>query len=106
MPRITPGTMVIILIGAMNRDPDIFPNPDVLDITRDNADHVSFGYGIHYCLGASLARVEADIAISTLLHRFPRLQLTTASLAWRDSPMLRGLKALPVNTKEIKGKFE
>jgi cytochrome P450 len=91
---ITAGTMVMILIGAVNRDPDVFPNPDVLDITRDNAHHVSFGYGIHYCLGAPLARVEASIAIPTLLRRFPCLQLTTAAPSWRDSWVFRGLKEL------------
>jgi cytochrome P450 len=93
---ITPGTMVIILIGAVNRDPAVFSNPDVLDITRDNVHHVSFGYGIHYCLGAPLARVEASIAIPMLLHRFPHLQLTTEAPAWRDSLMFRGLEALPL----------
>jgi cytochrome P450 len=94
--RITPGTMVIILIGAVNRDPAVFSNPDVLDITRDNAHHVSFGYGIHYCLGAPLARVEASIAIPMLLRRFPHLQLTTEAPTWRDSLMFRGLEALPL----------
>ena len=93
---ITPGTMVIILIGAVNRDPNVFPNPDVLDITRNDANHVSFGYGIHYCLGAPLARVEASIAIATLLRRFPHVQLMTESPVWRHSSVFRGLEALPL----------
>ncbi len=94
--RIAPGAMVITLIGAANRDPDAFPNPDVLDIARRGASHVSFGHGIHYCLGAPLARAEASIAITTLLRHFPRLALATASPAWRPAIVLRGLEALPV----------
>ncbi len=99
--RITPGTMAITLVGAANRDPDVFPNPDQLDITRHGASHVSFGYGIHYCLGAPLARAEASIAITTLLRRFPHLQLATASPVWRPSFAFRSLEALPVTTTNV-----
>ncbi|HEY7764454.1 MAG TPA: cytochrome P450 [Aestuariivirgaceae bacterium] len=93
---IAPGTVAIVLVGAANRDPDVFPNPDRLDITRRGASHISFGHGIHYCLGAPLARAEASIAITTLLRRFPRLQLATEPPVWRPALALRGLEALPV----------
>ncbi len=93
---ITPGTVAIVLIGAANRDPEVFPNPDVLDITRSGVSHVSFGHGIHYCLGAPLARAEASIAIPTLLRRFPRLELATESPVWRPTFTFRSLEALPV----------
>jgi pimeloyl-[acyl-carrier protein] synthase len=93
---IAPGTTVIILIGAANRDPDVFPKPDIFDITRNGPHHVSFGHGIHYCLGAPLARAEASIGIATLLRRFSGLELTTEAPAWRDSPLFRGLSTLPL----------
>ena len=94
--RIESGTMVIPLLGAANRDPAVFDNPDALDITRTGASHLSFGHGIHYCLGASLARTEASIAIPTLLRRFPHLGLAPAPPERRPSLALRGLRTLPV----------
>jgi hypothetical protein len=76
----------------------VFENPDQLDITREPNKHLSFGHGIHFCLGAPLARMEAQIAINTLLCRMPdlRLKVSTASLRWHPSMILRGLDALPV----------
>ena len=86
------------MIGSANRDETVFDNPDALDIERETNKHLSFGYGIHYCLGAPLARLEAQIAINTLLERMPDLRLkgSPESLRWRPSLILRGLEALPV----------
>ncbi|MGH7334660.1 MAG: cytochrome P450 [Candidatus Rokuibacteriota bacterium] len=91
------GAMVVAAIGAANRDPAHFSDPDRLDITRRDNRHLSFGLGIHFCLGAPLARVEGQVAIGTLLRRRPRLGLTTATPEWRESSTLRGLKALPLS---------
>lgn len=93
---IAAGEMVVALIGAANRDPARFPDPDRLDITRGATDHIAFGWGIHFCLGAALARVEAQIAINALLRRMPKLALATPALEWRETSVLRGLRALPV----------
>ena len=94
--RIPNGSMVVAAIGAANRDPSQFRDPDRLDIAREGNRHVAFGFGIHFCLGAPLARVEGQIALGTLLRRMPDLALQTATPEWRDSSALRGLKTLPV----------
>lgn len=91
------GALVVAAIGAANRDPARFPEPDRFDVGRRDNDHVAFGFGIHFCLGAPLARVEGQIALGTLLRRAPRLTLAAAAPAWRESSTLRGLKALPVS---------
>ncbi len=92
------GGMVLPVLASANRDERQFPNPDVLDLRRDPNRHVAFGQGIHFCLGAPLARLEGQIAIRTLLDRFPDLRLAApaASLRWRGGLLLRGLAALPV----------
>lgn len=90
------GEQVYILLGAANRDPNKFINPNVLDITRNPNPHLAFGYGIHFCLGASLARLEAQIAIQTLLERMDNLQLATSDLQWRNLIGFRSLKELPI----------
>ena len=97
--KIPKGENVLCLLGSANRDPAVFPDrPDQLDITRPNVRPLSFGGGIHFCLGAQLARIEAEIAIATLLRRLPGLQLDNAeNPEWRPTFVLRGLKALPAS---------
>ena len=97
--RIAKGDNVLCLLGSANRDPAVYPDrPDSLDITRPNVRPLSFGGGIHHCLGAQLARIEAEIAISALLERLPDLRLDDAvNPAWRPTFVLRGLKCLPAS---------
>jgi len=93
---IAAGQPAIALIGAANRDPEAFAEPERLDITRQENRHLSFGHGIHYCLGAPLARLESQVAFLALLERFPNLRLAGGRLEWGDNLVLRGLKSLPV----------
>lgn len=90
------GERVHLSLGAANRDPAQFPNPDQLDITRRDNRNLPFGSGIHYCLGAALARVQGQIAINTLVQRLPNLKIHTDTIEWRKNIVLRGVKALPV----------
>ncbi len=92
------GELVHAVLASANRDERQFPNPDVLDITRTPNKHLAFGQGMHYCLGAPLARMEVQIAIATLLRRLPDVQLAAMpeTLRWRRELVLRGLEALPV----------
>lgn len=90
------GQQVATLLGAANRDPSRFPNPGELDITREPNPHIAFGNGIHFCLGAPLARMEGQIAIATLARRLPNLQLASDNPPYRETYVLRGLAALPV----------
>jgi cytochrome P450 len=91
------GQSVICLLGSANRDPEAYSDPDRLDITRRDLRPLSFGGGIHYCVGAQLARIEAEIAIATLLRRLPDLQLGNIDHPdWRRTFVLRGLNKLPV----------
>jgi pimeloyl-[acyl-carrier protein] synthase len=94
---IAKGEMVMPFIGAADRDPAQFPEPDRLDITRTDNRHIAFGWGIHFCLGAPLARVEGQIALNTLVQRLPKLALATATPEFRQSLTLRGLSSLPVS---------
>ncbi len=90
------GGRVLILYGSANRDERQFPNPDTFDLTRNPQDHLGFGFGIHYCLGAPLARLEARVAMDAFLRRFPRIQLREQRLNWVDSFVVRGPKMLPL----------
>jgi cytochrome P450 len=92
------GSVVVAMLGAANRDPHRFRTPDEFDIGREDNPHLAFGHGIHFCLGAPLARMEAEIAIGSLLRRFPDMELATdrATLPWRPSALLRGPAELPV----------
>lgn len=87
---------VFMVIGAANRDLAQFPEPDRVDIERSPNRHLEFGHGIHFCLGAALARAESQIAINSLLARRPRLALASEDLEWKSIPVFRGLKSLPV----------
>jgi cytochrome P450 len=92
------GETVLLSLAAAHRDPRRFPEPDRLDLGRDATGHLGLGHGIHYCLGAPLARLETGIALGALLERFPRLELDVPvdRLEWRPSMRTRGLRALPV----------
>jgi cytochrome P450 len=97
--RIPKGEAILCLLGSANHDPAVYPDqPEQLDIARPNVKPLSFGGGIHFCLGAQLARIEAEIAISTLLRRLPDLRLDDAeNPEWRPTFVLRGLKRLPAS---------
>ncbi|HEY2430196.1 MAG TPA: cytochrome P450, partial [Acidimicrobiales bacterium] len=90
------GTFVVTLLGACNRDPSHFSAPERLDLGRDEGPPLSFGSGIHYCLGAALARVEGQVVFERLLDRFPGMELATETVDYRTSLTLRGLVELPV----------
>ena len=90
------GEVVIGLLAAANRDPAKYPNPDELDVARNPTDHLAFGDGIHFCLGASLARLEGQIAIGTLLQRFPDLRLLDEEPEWAGTFAIRGVTRLRV----------
>ena len=87
---------VVVLIGAANRDPEAFDDPDRLDVARDARAHPSFGRGIRHCLGVQFARLEGHIALEMLLERFPRSGLRTERPRIRKSMVFRGLDALPL----------
>lgn len=94
--HIRQGQTVILVLGAGNRDPRRYPDPDRLDVRRKATDHLSFGHGIHYCLGASLALAEIEIAVRELLRRTEDLHLAEPEPSWMDSINFRFAKALPV----------
>jgi cytochrome P450 len=87
---------VIAVMGAANRDPERFPDPDRLDLSRKDNRHVAFGWAAHFCFGAPLARIEGQIAFETILRRLHDLTLSPIALQWRENLGLRGLKALPI----------
>jgi hypothetical protein len=92
------GERVLTLVAAGNRDPAVFEEPDRFDITRKGPKHLSFGGGIHFCVGAELARLEGEIALKSLVARFPHMQIDTASAQWRQEGfMFRGLTKLDVS---------
>jgi cytochrome P450 PksS len=96
--RIPAGELVSASLLSANHDPEQFPEPERFDITREPNRHIAFGFGSHFCLGAPLARLEATLAINALLARLPRLCFATdpATLQWRESALIRGLKQFPV----------
>ncbi|MFI8928599.1 cytochrome P450 [Streptomyces sp. NPDC053474] len=95
---IAAGDPVLVVLAAADRDPDRFAEPDRLDLSRRDNQHLGYGHGIHYCLGAPLARLEGQTALATLLRRLPDLQLAVApeELRWRGGLIMRGLRTLPV----------
>jgi cytochrome P450 len=94
--QIKQGQLVCFCFGAANRDPEQFAAPEQLDITRKPNRHLAFGHGLHYCVGAALARLEGQIAFNTILRRLPKLRLENENLEWHRNFTLRGLKSLPV----------
>ncbi len=94
--KIREGDAIVLMLAAANRDPGQFPDPDRFDITRKDNRHLAFGYGIHFCLGAPLARLEARLALPTILKRFPAMRLRDDKLDWRESMVLRAVTNLPV----------
>ncbi|MBZ5202421.1 cytochrome P450 [Planomicrobium chinense] len=92
------GDLVVVSLNAANHDPEKFNDPEVFDITREKSPHLAFGMGIHFCLGAPLARLEGEIAISSLLERFPKMKLAVdeSELAWRPGMIVRGVKEIPL----------
>jgi len=94
---LAPGALVVTGIGAANRDPEVHPEPDRFDVARDPIRHLAFGFGTHFCLGASLARLEARSVFEALLDRSQRVELAAeGDLEYRPNPLLRGLNALPL----------
>ena len=90
------GAKVTMVLGAANRDPDVFANPDCLDLQRNPKMHMAFGVGIHFCLGGILARAGGQIALASLLQRFPDLHLLTDEPDSREGIVFRGFQSIPV----------
>ena len=87
---------VIVMLPAANRDPAVFRRPDELDLGREDNPHLAFGHGVHFCLGAQLARLEGRHALSALFERYPEIAATGTAGPWKRSLVLRGLASLPV----------
>ena len=98
MPAVTlgPGERVVCLLGVANRDPEVFADPNRLDLGRRDNRHLAFGSGIHACLGARLARLEARVAIGELVRRFPNFGLARPGVTWREGGVLRVPATLPL----------
>ncbi|MBQ0866522.1 cytochrome P450 [Streptomyces smyrnaeus] len=104
--RVREGEPVLVVLAAADRDPAKFTDPDALDLTRRENQHLGYGHGIHYCLGAPLARLEGQTALATLLHRLPDLRLSAdpEELRWRGGLIMRGLRRLPVEFTAADGR--
>ncbi len=100
--RITKGQGIMLLLGAANHDPEVFHAPEQFDITRREANHLSFGRGVHHCLGAPLARAEARLAFTGLLERFSDIRLLTEHPPFKDNVVLRGLQSLPIGATPVR----
>jgi len=90
------GELALLLLASANRDPDAFADPDVFDVARPDANHLGFGFGIHHCLGAPLARLEAQVALPALVRRVKAIERTDDELTYKENIGLRGLATLPV----------
>jgi hypothetical protein len=93
------GQALVLPLAAANRDPAQFADPNSFEVGREDNNHLAFGGGPHYCLGAQLARMQAEIALSTMLRRFPRVALTSAPLEWQDTVLTRGLVRLELTLR-------
>ena len=94
--QIKAGQLVVLLLGAANRDPAQFSDPDRFDISRPPGRHLAFGYGLHFCIGALLARIEMDVAFRVIAQKLPNLRLAKGEIAWKPIMGLRSLEKLPV----------
>jgi cytochrome P450 len=94
--QLNPGDRVFLLMNAANRDPRAYDEPDRVDLTRNGVPHLTFGFGMHICLGFPLARLEGQVALPAVLARWRRLELASRRLEWMDSMVLRGMKAMPL----------
>jgi cytochrome P450 len=94
---IEPGTSVRLLLGSANRDPEVFADADTFDIHRTDLNHLAFGKGVHFCIGAALGRLEGQVVIPAVLQRFPGLSLVQAKPVWRETFVTRQLATLPVH---------
>jgi cytochrome P450 len=90
------GDFVMLLIASGNHDAGTFEDPERLDLGRSPNNHLGFGFGVHHCLGAPLARMEAQVALSSLVRRAPDLALSTGAITYKTNVVLRGLETLPV----------
>jgi cytochrome P450 len=97
-----PGVPVRLLLGSANRDPEIFDDPDSLQLDREAKPHLAFGKGVHFCLGAALGRLEGQVVIPRILRRFPDLALVRDDLEWRPSMVTRQLATLPVTRRRAR----
>ena len=94
------GQGIMVLLGSANRDPEMFSEPERLDLTRQEANHISFGRGIHHCLGASLARLEGRLTFEAIMERFGDIRMQTDRPVFRDNIILRGLEVLPISARK------
>ena len=101
--KLKPGRPVSLLIGGANRDPEQFSDPETLDITREDAGNISFGRGIHHCLGAPLARLEGKIAFEALLEHFDEIKLGSRTPVYKPNIVLRGLRHLDIRVQRAGG---
>src|SRR5439155_279876 len=96
--EVAAGSIALLLLAAAGRDPAANPDPDRFDLRRSSPRHLAFGHGIHFCLGAPLARLEAQLALAEFARRFPKAALADGQLRYRDAVTLRGLAELRVRT--------
>ena len=96
--RIPRGAELGLVFGSANRDPAVFAEPDALDLTREPNPHLTFGAGIHFCLGAPLGRLELQTSLRSMLERFPRMELAEAP-RWKPNYIIRGLEGLRVRLR-------